>query len=397
MERKRLNREQQEVLSLLKEVDMICRKHQITYYLSPWLTLCAVTGRPFPLHPLAGKIIMKVEDMERFRTILEAGLPEGRVLESMKNNKRFPGLFLRYENKNTLCFRLDAGRNYQYPGMGVDIIPLRGKNSDQKVRAWDQRLETGWIRNCDDPRADADFYRSVCGCFMRLLCIAGRKKTGERLYGRLCRNQNTTEAKKYTLRWDKDHIYTYPAEVFRETKEIIVEGERFLIPADEETYLSRTYGKNYKTRDFDSQLSCRNIMYSARVSFEDFFKETGSIEELLKVRRKQCRIDSRIRHYKEYFNLCWNYARACGDRKALRVAYNKKKEYIQNLWENRDLVRLETVFRPCRKMMKRCFETGDIFEMDEEIMEIYLDFLRANGNTGFLDKIRQYRKGKEEL
>ena len=54
-----MNREQQKVLELLKEIDIICRKNKITYFLSPYLTLCAVTERPFPLNPEAGVIYMK--------------------------------------------------------------------------------------------------------------------------------------------------------------------------------------------------------------------------------------------------------------------------------------------------------------------------------------------------
>ena len=42
-----LNREQQKILELLKEIDTICRKNKITYFLSPYFTLCAVTGTTF--------------------------------------------------------------------------------------------------------------------------------------------------------------------------------------------------------------------------------------------------------------------------------------------------------------------------------------------------------------
>ena len=96
MEQKQLNREQQEVLALLKEIDAVCRKNQITYFLSPRLTLCATEGKPFPSNPLSGNILMKVSEMERFRKAAEAELPEGRALESMKNNPRFPGFFRRF-------------------------------------------------------------------------------------------------------------------------------------------------------------------------------------------------------------------------------------------------------------------------------------------------------------
>lgn len=132
MEQKPLKREQQEVLSLLKEIDMICRKNKIPYYLSPQLTLCAVTGQPFPQNPLCGVVLMKTGDMERFRIAFEERSRDRRALESMKNNKRFPGFYLRYENMDTLCYRLDQGQNFKYPGIGVDILPLRGKIPSRK-------------------------------------------------------------------------------------------------------------------------------------------------------------------------------------------------------------------------------------------------------------------------
>ena len=62
-----MNKKQQVILSLLKEIDEICRKHQIEYFLSPRLTLCAVQEQPFPQNPLFGVVLMKVPEMERFR------------------------------------------------------------------------------------------------------------------------------------------------------------------------------------------------------------------------------------------------------------------------------------------------------------------------------------------
>lgn len=68
---------------------------------------------------------------------------ESRIVESMNNNKHFYGFFLRYTDLDTLCFRLNEGRNYKYPGMGVDILPLRGNSvpdsliCGQEPRKWD--------------------------------------------------------------------------------------------------------------------------------------------------------------------------------------------------------------------------------------------------------------------
>lgn len=88
-----MNREQQKVLELLKEIDTICRKNKITYYLSPYLTLCAVTERPFPMNPASNDIYMKTGDMARFKNIFDEEPELRRALESMENNSRFPGFF----------------------------------------------------------------------------------------------------------------------------------------------------------------------------------------------------------------------------------------------------------------------------------------------------------------
>ena len=85
-----MNKKQQVILSLLKEIDEICRKHQIEYFLSPRLTLCAVQEQPFPQNPLFGVVLMKVPEMERFRQVMEENPREKRALESMKNHKWFP-------------------------------------------------------------------------------------------------------------------------------------------------------------------------------------------------------------------------------------------------------------------------------------------------------------------
>ena len=120
-----MNKKQKVIVSLLKEIDEICRQNNIMYYLSPRLTLCAVTEQPFPQNPLFGVVLMKVEDMERFRRLIEEDPREKRALESMKSHKWFPGFYLRYENTDTICINLDRTRDYEYPGIGVNILPLR--------------------------------------------------------------------------------------------------------------------------------------------------------------------------------------------------------------------------------------------------------------------------------
>ena len=89
-----MNKKQKVILSLLQEIDEICRRNKIEYYLSPRLTLCAVEGHPFPQNPMFGVVLMKTADMERFRLAVDEDPREKRALESMKSHKWFSGFYL---------------------------------------------------------------------------------------------------------------------------------------------------------------------------------------------------------------------------------------------------------------------------------------------------------------
>ena len=71
----------------------------------------------------------------------------------------------------------------------------------------------------------------------------------------------------------------------------------------------------------------------------------------------------------------------------LGISYERKKDYILNLYKNEDYVTLEKVFRPYFKMMQKSLEKGEIFAEDEEILDIYIDVLEKTGKTEQREKI----------
>ena len=157
-----LNREQQKVLELLKEIDIICRKNKITYFLSPYLTLCAVTERPFPLNPEAGVIYMKTGDMERFKNVFEEEPVLRRALESMDSYKYFPGFYLRYTDKDTLFYKMDDYGKFQYPGMAVRILPLQCEYGPRRKYLWNRAGR--WMEKNPRKKRKVEKSESFCLC-----------------------------------------------------------------------------------------------------------------------------------------------------------------------------------------------------------------------------------------
>lgn len=385
-----MKREQQEVLSLLKEVDKICKKNKIPYYLSPQLTLCKVTGQPFPQSPLCGVIVMKTEDMERFRQVVEEKCPDRRALESMRNNKRFPGFYLRYVNKDTLCYRLDEGNNFQYPGIGVDILPLRGKIASRKKHLWIRALELGWQNSCYFYNSKPGPAGLFCKFLIKVMSFGGRDRLGKKLYDRFMKAQSAANSEEYVLRLNRTETYYYPAEIFKKAVPMEVEGSKFLVPDGKIWYLQKTYGLNYEEIPAEEWQPDWTVMTSALVGYEDYFDATGSLKKLIKARRRQYLWDSVGRRRQRYYNWCWNYAKMCGSQRELDVYYEEKKDFIKNLYKNEDYMRLETIFRPYTRMMQRCLNEKEVYASDEEVMDIYLDVLDKTGNADLKKQIGKY-------
>lgn len=385
-----MKREQQEVLSLLKEIDTICRKHQIEYYLSPQLTLCAVTGQPFPINPLAGVVVMKISEMERFRQVFDEEQPKRRALESMRNNPRFPGFYLRYENMDNLCYRLDQGRNFRCPGFGVDILPLRGAIPSRKKHLWNRALEVGWQHICDSYNNKPGLKNFICKIPVRFFSLGGRARLGRSLYGKFCKRQDIPNPEEFILRLDKDMAYYYPPEIFEKTCEIILEGEKFLAPGEKIWYLQKSYGANYEEELAEEYAPDPAVMTSTLVSYEEYFQETGSLDRLRKARRRQYLKDSVGRRRQRYYNWCWSYAKLCAAKRNLDKFYGEKKDYIKNLYKNSDYMRLETIFRPYSRVMQRCLKEKEIYVADEEILEIYLSVLEKTGNGELKEQVEKY-------
>ena len=74
-----MNREIKEVVKLLAEIDKICKREGIPYYLGPQLTLCC-GYRAGDHQPHAGVVYMRTADMERFRLAVEKETPDGRIV-----------------------------------------------------------------------------------------------------------------------------------------------------------------------------------------------------------------------------------------------------------------------------------------------------------------------------
>lgn len=383
-----LNREQQKILELLKEIDIICKKNKIPYFLSPYLTFCAVMKRPFPQNPSAGVVYMKTGDMERFKNIFEEEPELRRTLESMENNSRFPGFFLRYTDKDTLLYRMDEYGKYRYPGISVTILPLQCEYGPKLKYHWNRMREEGWKRIYGKKGTWRNRRELACIWMVRFLLLCGRGWLGKSIFQDLL-HQPQENVRTYVIRYFEMNLY-FSASVFERTQEIELEGERFSIPEDVEKYLVTAYGKKYRNKSPEKYVPDSMSVCSALIPCEEFMQQSKELKKFAADRKRVVRRRKFGLNYRKYFEQCWDYVKFCGAKCECSAAYRKKQSYIQNLLKNEDYVQLEKTFAEYTRMMNRCLKYEEAFDTDPEIFELYLQYLEKTGRISYMEKVKKY-------
>ena len=383
-----MNREQQKVLELLKEIDTICKKNKITYFLSPYLTLCAVTKRPFPMNPASSDIYMKTGDMERFRNVLEEEPELRRALESMENNSRFPGFYLRYVDKDTLYYKMNEYGKYRHPGIGINILPLQCEYGPKGKYLWNRMREDGWKRIYGKKGQWRNRRDLACIWMVRFLSLCGRGWLAKSIFRDLI-HQPQNDPKTYVLRYFDQNIY-FPAHIFETSEEVELGGEHFMAPEDTDRYLTVAYGKNYRNKAPENYSPGSLVVCSTLIPCEEFLQQSGELKRFASARRKREKRRQFGLNYREYFAQCWDYAKFCGEKYACTLEYRRKLSYIRNLFKNEDYVELEKAFAGYTRMTNRCLKYEEAFETDPEVFELYLKYLEKTGRIPFMEKVKKY-------
>ena len=366
-----MNEQQEVVFRLLTEIDKICRKNRIMYYLSPLLTLHAYMGKKFPEDPLAGVVYIKGRDMQNFRNAVEREMPENRFLDSMCVNPKFPGFYLRYTDTDTLCYCMNKGENFAAPGIGIDIFPLRqmGQNG-RKSRIWNG-LEVGWRQTCDQFDEKYEPEEKLWKIPVRILSLFMRRKLGNLIYSQL----TCCCSKKWT---DNLGIYRYswascPADLFRKNRDIEFEGTTFRVPSNVYQYLKFFWGKNFRRKAVPEYQPSPIWVISSNVSYSTYFNYVKrSMKDITKKRRFAfVRLNRLAERFGGDIDQIWEQLKVLEQWIIMNDRLSLQKEKMIRLYEEGNLYELRLILSEYRKMKSAVsFVVFDV-PVDETIDRIF--------------------------
>lgn len=115
---------QKEILKILEEVDRICRKYNITYFLEAGSALGAYRYQGYIPCDDDIDIALLREDYDRFLEVAKQELSEGFLLQQMTPGKQYPYPYAQIVMDNTCFVRYDFKDLKMHLGIHIDVAPL---------------------------------------------------------------------------------------------------------------------------------------------------------------------------------------------------------------------------------------------------------------------------------
>ena len=115
---------QEKLLSLVLEIDAICKKNNIEYYLDGGSVLGAIRHRGFIPWDDDFDIVMTRPNWEKFISIIDKELPKNRTLDTPDRNLKYPTTSMRYSDTSTTSIFKSLMFDVCSCGVCIDIFVL---------------------------------------------------------------------------------------------------------------------------------------------------------------------------------------------------------------------------------------------------------------------------------
>lgn len=131
---------QQYMLGILKEIDRICKKHDIQYFFGYGSLLGAVRHNGFIPWDDDIDLHMKMEDYFKFIEVCKKELSDEYYIENHSSNVQFYQYWTQFGVKNSTSINLSMSQVHKAWGICVDIFPVFPYSKDPKEQKKRQNI-----------------------------------------------------------------------------------------------------------------------------------------------------------------------------------------------------------------------------------------------------------------
>ena len=241
-----MTEKQKYLLKLFREVDEICREHNLRYVLAGGSLIGALRHEGFVPWDDDVDLYMPRSDWEKFVEICKTELPPNREIQCSEVERNYTNSFPRYASTNTCAIHKSQIIGKDCGGEIIDILTLDPIPADDREY---EKYRTHMMIYSDLINISvgySDRWEIPASMYLKYLLsyiFLGKKRTLEKLE-KIMFSYNEEECDRYAMRWggcpflfDKDMMFP--------VKEGIFEGQKAMIPNKCSDYLIWHYGDEW--------------------------------------------------------------------------------------------------------------------------------------------------------
>ena len=241
-----MTEKQEYLLKLFREVDEICREHNLRYVLAGGSLIGALRHEGFVPWDDDVDLYMPRSDWEKFVEICKTELPPNREIQCSEVERNYTNSFPRYASTNTCAIHKSQIIGKDCGGEIIDILTLDPIPADDREY---EKYRTHMMIYSDLINISvgySDRWEIPASMYLKYLfsyIFLGKKRTLEKLE-KIMFSYNEEECDRYAMRWggcpflfDKDMMFP--------VKEGIFEGQKAMIPNKCSDYLIWHYGDEW--------------------------------------------------------------------------------------------------------------------------------------------------------
>lgn len=279
-----MNKQQQHLFQLLKEIHAICVNNGITYYLAMGSLIGAVRHGGFLPWDDDADILMTRDEFERFKKACEKDLPPNRMLCSSRTVESFGFLLPRYISTDTTAIHRAQSLEPDACGEVIDIFlldPLADGDEAYMNYLLDVNLYSDVINCANAAGSRFNLDPELFERYNKIRKEHGVMVVSEQLEKRLERNFDPS-GKRYGFRWNGVTL-AMERSWFAETRLVDFEGEQFMAPGGVHEFLTCYYGDEWAQIPNGIKPGKHNAASSIELPYKDaleFYEPTEDLAQL---------------------------------------------------------------------------------------------------------------------
>lgn len=373
-----MNNLQQKLFTLLLEIDDICNRHDITYYLAGGTALGAVRGGKVLPWDDDADIYITRDNWEKLKPVMEKELPEGREFACVENTPLYNhpiGAY--YDSNSTLILRQNmligkaCGQMVEF--LIMDPMPTddQGKwNHRRWLKVYTELLSPYIVINGKIREVNVDYDYELYQEYYERMKEKGREKILAEVKEKFTQ-ASEEEADTFCMRWGIETLM-YPKSGFGTPRRVKMEGKMLPVGEHAERIFRIAYGDGWMyvpvpdekvihRRDIDVDIPYKR--------YTDIFLPLIDREEILQAHEVRKRNITDVMPNREAFE--WEMAKLRGEAFAVEIVKEPFDAKQMATWlESQEFDKLEAFYKPFYQFIKEKYvkRNAIIPEAEEEYL-----------------------------